>query len=62
MKLLNVLALFLSAPLIAGKLGEPTVTKAQAEKACSRLPKGEREACVFDVMATGDLDMADAGF
>lgn len=44
------------------RLGETKITRVEAEKACSRLDeKQQREMCIFDVMATGDLDMAAAG-
>jgi hypothetical protein len=40
------------------RLGEATVTEIQAELACSKISPKERDACVFDVLATDDLDMA----
>jgi hypothetical protein len=37
------------------------MTQADAEKACNHLSDPEEiEACVFDVLATQDLDMASA--
>jgi hypothetical protein len=42
------------------RLGEVTVTEIEAELACQKVPVKERDACVFDVLATDDLDMAGA--
>jgi hypothetical protein len=39
-------------------LQESTITTAQAEEACANWPDDEKEACVFDVLATEDLEMA----
>jgi hypothetical protein len=39
-------------------LQESTITMAQAEEACTNWPDDEKEACVFDVLATEDLEMA----
>ena len=37
------------------------ITEKQAKKACAKLKdKGDRQNCVFDVLATQDLDMAEA--
>lgn len=43
------------------RLGEHSVTKEAAELACAHLNGAKMEACIYDVMATGDLDMAQAG-
>jgi len=43
------------------RLGETKITREEAEKACAHLDdKEQMEMCIFDVMATGDLDMAAA--
>jgi hypothetical protein len=42
------------------RLGEVAVTEIEAELACVKVPVQERDACVFDVLATDDLDMAGA--
>jgi len=42
------------------KLRESLVTQEQAEKACSFVNKADRELCVFDVMATNNVDLAKA--
>jgi hypothetical protein len=42
------------------RLGEVAVTEIEAERACAKVPVRERDACVFDVLATDDLDMAGA--
>lgn len=44
----------------ARRLGE-TIAKSKAEEACSHLSGKPFDNCVFDVMAFGDLEMADAG-
>lgn len=37
------------------------VTEKQAQKACSKLKDpGDRKNCVFDILATQDLDMVEA--
>ena len=37
------------------------ITEKQAKKACSKLKdKGDQQNCIFDVLATQDLDMAEA--
>jgi hypothetical protein len=44
------------------RLSESMVSYDQAEKACAAWVEAEaREACMYDVLATGDLRMADAG-
>lgn len=40
------------------RLGESKISQEDAEVACSRVSIGERENCVFDVLATNSLDMA----
>lgn len=42
------------------RLGEATVIKSQAEAACEKagVPKSDIESCVYDVLATEDVDMA----
>ena len=35
------------------------IPQAIAEQACAHLPIEDRDACVYDVLTTGDLDMAD---
>jgi hypothetical protein len=42
------------------RLSESTVEELAAEKACAHWGEG-KDDCVFDVLATGDLDMATAG-
>jgi hypothetical protein len=44
------------------RLGE-SIARATAEKVCAKYTNGDQEleACVYDVMATGDLDLAQAG-
>jgi hypothetical protein len=39
-------------------LQKSTITMAQAEEACTDWPDDEKEACVLDVLATEDLEMA----
>ncbi|CAB9519062.1 expressed unknown protein [Seminavis robusta] len=43
------------------RLGGITVSKSEAETACAHWSKAMREACVSDVIATGDLELAEAG-
>ena len=43
------------------RLEENGIEKVAAERACAPLVGAQLDACVFDVMATGDLDMAKAG-
>ena len=38
------------------------VTKEEAKKACAKVEASMREMCVMDVMATGDLELAQGGF
>jgi hypothetical protein len=42
------------------RLGGATVTETEAELACAKVAITERDACVFDVLATDDLDIAGA--
>jgi len=42
---------------VAGGAG--MIPQAEAEKACEHLPEEDRDACIYDVLTTGDLDMAD---
>jgi len=42
------------------RLGE-SIARTAAEKACAHLSGKSKEACVFDVMAVGDVDIARAG-
>ena len=42
------------------RLGESKFSRKEAEEACSQVAANEREDCVYDVMATGDLEMAGA--
>lgn len=42
------------------RLAEGPISHAAAEKACARVAREDRPDCVFDVLATGDLDMAGA--
>lgn len=37
-----------------------SVNQDEAEMACSKVDESERESCVMDVIATGDLELADA--
>jgi len=36
----------------------PNINRRMAMKACSQVTDGAKDACMFDVMATGDIDMA----
>lgn len=40
------------------RLGEAGMTREDAEKACARVDAANRNACIFDVLATNDKDMA----
>lgn len=40
------------------RLGETAVTKEDAALACARVEEANRDACIFDVLATNDKDMA----
>lgn len=40
------------------RLAETSISDAEAEEACAHLAKEDRADCVFDVMETGDLEMA----
>jgi len=42
------------------RLGETTLTAGGAGDACANVPEEDREACVFDVLATNDIGMAGA--
>merc|ERR1712139_30050 len=42
---------------VAGGAG--MIPQAEAEKACAHLPVEDRDACVYDVLTTGDLEMAE---
>ena len=42
------------------RLGEPTVARDAAEKACASWGDA-KESCIYDVMATGDIELALAG-
>ncbi|CAB9508401.1 expressed unknown protein [Seminavis robusta] len=39
------------------RLGESMITREDAEVACAHVDQANRNACVFDVLATNDLDM-----
>jgi len=41
---------------VAGGAG--MIPKSEAEKACEHLPVEDRDACVYDVVTTGDIEMA----
>jgi len=41
---------------VAGGAG--MIPKSEAEKACEHLPVEDRDACVYDVITTGDIEMA----
>ena len=43
------------------RLEEQTISKEAAEMACGHFSGGKFDACVFDVIAVGDLDIAQAG-
>lgn len=43
------------------RLGESMISYQQAEEACASWDEESREACIYDVLATGDLKMAQAG-
>jgi len=40
------------------RLGEALIKEEDAALACARVSEGDRDACIFDVMATQDKDMA----
>lgn len=40
------------------RLGEAGITLEDAERACARVDAANRNACIFDVLATNDKDMA----
>lgn len=40
------------------RLGERLITKQAATKACSHASAGDKHDCIFDVMASDDIDMA----
>ena len=42
------------------RLGEEDIDRAAAEKVCAGASEEDREFCIFDVMATNDVDMAGA--
>lgn len=42
------------------RLAESTISLEEAEIACSRVNEDDRDACIFDVLATEDKDMAGA--
>lgn len=43
------------------RLAESAISQEQAESACSGWSSTHQAQCVFDVMSTGDLELADAG-
>jgi len=49
------------AAAVHRRLSESPVSKEAAEEACAGWPEDTREACVYDVMVTGDLWLAAAG-
>jgi len=49
-----------SAKAARRRLGE-SVSRQAAEQACSKWNEKERAASVFDVLSSGDLEMAHAG-
>lgn len=40
------------------RLGELAITEGDAALACARVDEGDRDACIFDVLATNDKEMA----
>jgi len=46
----------------ARRLSEAKVSLEQATKACRNWAEESRESCIYDVMSTGDLEMALSGF
>lgn len=40
------------------RLGESAITSEEAAMACARVLEADRDACIFDVLATNDKDMA----
>lgn len=40
------------------RLGESAISEEDAAKACARVSASDRDACIFDVLATNDADMA----
>ena len=43
------------------RLDEIGISWEEAEKACSSWPEEGRDSCMYDVLSTGDLEMAEAG-
>lgn len=43
------------------RLAGSTIGREMAEVACSDWPAATRDMCIYDTMATGDLDLAKAG-
>jgi len=48
----------IKAKKIRRRLGEVFITKEEAAQACARVDEADRDACIFDVLATNDKDMA----
>ena len=44
------------------RLQASKISKEEAEKACANAPADFKAACIYDVMATGDIEMAQMGF
>ncbi|CAB9499214.1 expressed unknown protein [Seminavis robusta] len=42
------------------RLGESSISTKDAEQACARVSPYDRDQCIFDVLATNDMDMAGA--
>jgi hypothetical protein len=59
---ISILVLSLLATLVAAEtFPAADITEKQAKKACAILrDPGDRKNCIFDVLATQDIDMAQA--
>jgi hypothetical protein len=49
-----------SSSILRRRLAESLVGQAEAELACAGVTREDRDLCVFDVMATNDIDVAGA--
>ena len=44
---------------VTGGAGAGMIPESVAKKACEHLPVEDRDACVYDILTTGDVNMAD---
>ena len=47
-----------TAKTAARRLGEAFISEEDADNACARVAPEDKDACIFDVMATNDKDVA----